>query len=310
MPNAYTGTSAMSNLVKAAYDRYVEFALRSQPMFRDLADKRPVQQAMPGSSVVFSLYQDLAAATTALTETVDPDAVALSNPNTVSVTLNEYGNVVLETKKLSEFAFSDVDPAIANIIAYNMADSIDKLVVNTLITGSNVLYGGNATSTVTVDASDIISGSLIRKSVAKLRAANAVPRDGMLYAAYMHPEVSHDLRSETGALAFEDVRKFTEPNVGNILNGVTGVYGGAYVVETPRAYVATDGASSAKVYRTIIAGQQALAEATAVEPGVVIGPVVDKLMRQRPLGWYSLQGWAVYRDAALYRLETGSSIAA
>lgn len=310
MPNAYTGTSAMSNLVKAAYDRYVEFALRSQPMFRDLADKRPVQQAMPGSSVVFSLYQDLAAATTALTETVDPDAVALSNPNTVSVTLNEYGNVVLETKKLSEFAFSDVDPAIANIIAYNMADSIDKLVVNTLITGTNVLYGGNATSTVTVDATDIISGSLIRKSVAKLRAANAVPRDGMLYAAYMHPEVSHDLRSETGALAFEDVRKFTEPNVGNILNGVTGVYGGAYVVETPRAYVATDGASSAKVYRTIIAGQQALAEATAVEPGVVIGPVVDKLMRQRPLGWYSLQGWAVYRDAALYRLETGSSISA
>ena len=310
MANAYTGTSAMSNLVKAAYDRYVEFALRSQPMFRDLADKRPVQQAMPGSSVVFSLYQDLAAATTALTETVDPDAVALSNPNTVSVTLNEYGNVVLETKKLSEFAFSDVDPAIANIIAYNMADSIDKLVVNTLITGSNVLYGGNATSTVTVDATDIISGSLIRKSVAKLRAANAVPRDGMLYAAYMHPEVSHDLRSETGALAFEDVRKFTEPNVGNILNGVTGVYGGAYVVETPRAYVATDGASSAKVYRTIIAGQQALAEATAVEPGVVIGPVVDKLMRQRPLGWYSLQGWAVYRDAALYRLETGSSISA
>lgn len=310
MANAYTGTSAMSNLVKAAYDRYVEFALRSQPMFRDLADKRPVQQAMPGSSVVFSLYQDLAAATTALTETVDPDAVALSNPNTVSVTLNEYGNVVLETKKLSEFAFSDVDPAIANIIAYNMADSIDKLVVNTLITGTNVLYGGNATSTATVDATDIISGSLIRKSVAKLRAANAVPRDGMLYAAYMHPEVSHDLRSETGALAFEDVRKFTEPNVGNILNGVTGVYGGAYVVETPRAYVATDGASSAKVYRTIIAGQQALAEATAVEPGVVIGPVVDKLMRQRPLGWYSLQGWAVYRDAALYRLETGSSISA
>ena len=310
MANAYTGTSAMSNLVKAAYDRYVEFALRSQPMFRDLADKRPVQQAMPGSSVVFSLYQDLAAATTALTETVDPDAVALSNPSTVSVTLNEYGNVVLETKKLAEFSFSDVDPAIANIIAYNMADSIDKLVVNELITGTNVLYGGDATDTDEVVAADVMTGSLIRKAVAKLRAGNAVPRDGMLYAAYMHPEVSHDLRSETGALAFEDVRKYTDPNVGNILNGVTGVYGGAYVVETPRAYTATDGASSAKVYRTIIAGQQALAEATAVEPGVVIGPVVDKLMRQRPLGWYSLQGWSVYREAALYRVETGSSIAA
>ena len=309
MANAYTDTTAMSNLVKAAYDRYVEFALRSQPLFRNLADKRPVQQAMPGSSVIFSLYADMAAATSTLTEAVDPDAVAVGNTTNVTVTLNEYGNVVLETKKLGEFAFSDVDPAIANLVAYNMADSIDRVVVNTLIGGTNVFYGGNASSTATVDATDVISGALIRKSVAKLRAGNSVPREGMLYAAYMHPEVAHDLRAETGALSFEDIRKYTDPNVGNILNATTGVLGGAYIVETPRAYTATDGASSAKVYRTIIAGQQALAEATAVEPGIVQGPIVDKLMRARPLGWYSLQGWSIYRQASLYRLETGSSIA-
>jgi len=128
MANAYTDTSAVAGLVKAAYDRYVEFALRSQPQFRALADRRPVQQAMPGSSVVFSLYNDLAAATSTLTETTDPDAVALSNVSTVSVTLNEYGNTVLNTRKLGEFAFSDVDPAIANIVAYNMMDSIDTVV--------------------------------------------------------------------------------------------------------------------------------------------------------------------------------------
>lgn len=313
MPNAYTDTSALAGLVKTAYDRYVEFALRSQPMFRNLADKRPVQQAMPGSSVVFSLYQDLAAATSTLTETTDPDAVALSNVNTVSVTLAEYGNTVLNTRKLGEFAFSDVDPAVANIVAYNMADSIDKIVVSTLIGGSNVLYatGGSTTPTATsgVTAADTLAGADIRKAVAKLRAGNAVPREGMLYATYTHPEVAHDLRSETGALSFEDIRKYTDPNVGNILNAVTGVLGGSYVIETPRAYVATDGASSAKVYRTIVAGQQALAEATAVEPGIVIGPVVDKLMRFRPVGWYSLQGWSIYRQAALYRIESGSSIA-
>lgn len=309
MANAYTDTTAMSNLVKAAYDRYVEFALRSQPLFRNLADKRPVQQAMPGSSVIFSLYADMAAATSTLSEAVDPDAVAIGNTTNVTVTLNEYGNVVLETKKLGEFAFSDVDPAIANLVAYNMADSIDRVVVSTLIGGTNVFYGGNASSTATVDATDVISGALIRKSVAKLRSGNSVPREGMLYAAYMHPEVAHDLRAETGALSFEDIRKYTDPNVGNILNATTGVLGGAYIVETPRAYTALDGASSAKVYRTIIAGQQALAEATAVEPGIVQGPIVDKLMRARPLGWYSLQGWSIYRQASLYRLETGSSIA-
>lgn len=308
MSNAYTDTTAMAGLVKAAYDRYVEFALRSQPLFRNLADKRPVQQAMPGSSVVFSLYQDLAAATSTLTETTDPDAVAISNVNTVSVTLNEYGNTVLNTRKLGEFAFSDVDPAIANIVAYNMADSIDKIVVNVLRGGTNVIYSGSATATSGLTVGDEIEGANIRKAVTKLRAANAVPKDSMLYAAYMHPEVAYDLRAETGSNSFEDIRKFTDPNVGNILNATTGVYGGAYVVETPRAYTALDGASSRKVYRTIVCGQQALAEATAVEPGIVVGPVVDKLMRFRPVGWYSLQGWSRYREEALYRIESTSSV--
>lgn len=303
--NAYTDSSALAGLVKAAYDRYVEFSLRSQPLFRNLADKRPVQQAMPGSSVTFSIYNDLTAATSTLTETTDPDSVALSNVSTVAVTLNEYGNVVLNTRKLGEFAFSDVDPAVANIVAYNMADSIDKIVVSTLVGGTNVLYGGSRTSTVTLTATDTLSNAKIRTAVAKMRAANAVPREGMLYAAYVSPEQAYDLRSETGALSFEDTRKYTD--FSNIVAQVSGVIGGAYVVETPRCYTATDGASSAKVTRAVIAGQQALAEAVAVEPGVVIGPVVDKLMRYRPVGWYALAGWSRYREASLYRIETGST---
>lgn len=306
---AYTDTSALAGLVKAAYDRYAEFALRSQPMFRNLADKRPEQQAMPGSSVVFSLHTDLAQATSTLTETTDPTATAISNVSTVSVTLNEYGNVVLNTKKLEEFAFSEVDPAIANIVAYNMADSIDRIVVTTLIGGTNVIYSGSATASSLVVAGTTLAGADIRKAVAKLRAGNAVPREGMLYACYTHPETAYDLRSETGALSFEDTHKHTDPNVGNILNAVAGTTGGAYVVETPRAYNATDGGGSARNYRTIIAGRQALAEACAVEPNVVIGPVVDQLKRYQPIGWYALAGWAVYRQASLYRIESGSSIA-
>ena len=74
-------------------------------------------------------------------------------------------------------------------------------------------------------------------------------------------------------------------------------------------YTATDGASSAKVYRTIVCGEQALAEAVAEEPHVVVGPVVDKLMRYRPMGWYGVLGFARYREEALYRIESGSSIA-
>ena len=81
-----TGTSAISNLVQQAYDQYVRMALRSIPVMRALADVKPVQQAMPGSSVVFSIYSDLAQATATLTESLDVSSIALGNPNQVTVT--------------------------------------------------------------------------------------------------------------------------------------------------------------------------------------------------------------------------------
>ena len=139
MANAYTDTSAMSNAVQTAYDKVFEFALRSQPLFRAVADKRPVNTTAPGGSIVLERHQDLAVATTALSEDVDPDAVAMGNPTTVTITLNEYGNPVLRTRKLYLFSLTDVDPAIANVIAYNMADSVDNIVQTTLRGGSNLI---------------------------------------------------------------------------------------------------------------------------------------------------------------------------
>jgi len=178
---AFTDTSAISGLVQTAYDRYVEFALRSQPMIRAVADKKPVQQAMPGSSVVFSLYNDLSAATSTLTETTDPDAVALNNVDTVSVTLAEYGNAALVTRKLQLFSLSDVDPAVADIIAYNLADSLDVVAQNTLRQGTNVIYGGTRTSTATVTASYTIDSADLRKVVAKLRPSIGFLREEQPY---------------------------------------------------------------------------------------------------------------------------------
>jgi N4-gp56 family major capsid protein len=387
---AYTDSSALAGLIKTAYDRYVEFALRSQPLIRSVADKRPAQQAMPGSSVVFSIYNDLAPATASLSETTDPDAVALSDVTTVAVTLNEYGNASLVTRKLQLFSLSDVDPAVADIIAYNMADSLDRLAMNTLRQGDNVIYGGSRTSTATITASDTITAANIRRAVAKLRSNKAVPREGSLYWTGIHPEVSHDLRAETGVGGWNDMHKYAETGTGNFWAGSIGTYEGAFFVETPRMYRGVDGAdqtalattavtvagasggftfgvasssviaTSAEagdkisgtgiasgalitalatsgstttitvsiantaavtattvvtvtpetpVYRTIIAGKQALAEAVAQEPNVVIGPVTDKLLRFRPIGWYGVLGFSLYRQAALYRIETGSSIA-
>lgn len=317
MANAYTstgsgsfgGTVGSAGLVQKAYDRLLEFALRDEPLIRAIADKQPTNQTQPGSTVVLQRYVDLATQTTSLDETVDPDAVALSTPTSVTITLAEKGNSTIVTRALQLFSLADVDPAVANIIAVNLADSIDELAMTTLRGGTNVLYAGStATSTATITAAATISGANIRKAVHKLRTNKAKGRKGSLYWAGMHPDVTYDLMADAGSTGWLIPNQYGATQ-DRIWSGEVGQYGGAFVVETPRMYVGTDGAASAKNYRTIICGKQALAEAVAEEPHTVIGPVTDKLMRFRPIGWYGVLGFARYREEALYRIESGSSIA-
>ena len=299
-----TGTSDISNLVRTAYDQYVRMALRSIPVMRAIADVKPVQQAMPGSSVVFSIYSDLAQATSTLTETTDVSSIALGNPNQVTVTLNEYGSAVTTTKKLNLTSFNDVDSALADIIAYNAADSIDAVVAAVLTGGSNVIYAGTATTTNTITSSMTISTSDIRQAVVELRTNKALPRIGELYAAYLHPRQSADLRAESGTGGFQELTKYVERTP--FTAGAVGVLEGAFIVETPRVPFAAN-SGSVNVYKAVVAGREALAEAMGQNISTVIGPEIDALRRFRTIGWYYMGGFNRLREAALYRIESAAT---
>jgi N4-gp56 family major capsid protein len=303
-----TGTSAISNLVQTAYDQYVRMALRSIPVMRALADVKPVQQAMPGSSVVFSIYSDLAQATTTLTESSDVSSIALGNPNQITVTLNEYGSAVTTTKKLNLTSFNDVDTALADIIAYNAADSIDA-VVAAVLTGAgntNIVYGGNATTTNTIDATDTMTVAAVRKAVTELRTNKALPRIGELYAAYMHPRQTADLRAETGTGGFQALTQYVDRTP--FVAGAVGVLEGAFIVETPRVpYAANTNSPAVNVYKAIIAGREALAEAQGQDISTVVGPQIDALRRYHTIGWYYFGGFNILRTAALYQIQSAAT---
>ena len=298
-----TGTSAISNLVQQAYDQYVRMALRSIPVMRALADVKPVQQAMPGSSVVFSIYSDLAQATATLTESLDVSSIALGNPNQVTVTLQEYGSAVTTTKKLNLTSFNDVDAALADIIAYNAADSIDAVVASVLTSGSNAIYAGTATNTAGITASQLITVSDIRQAVTELRTNKALPRIGELYAGYLHPRQTADLRAETGTGGFQDLTKFVDRTP--FVAGAVGVIEGAFIVETPRVPYASNGTTN--VYKAVIAGREALAEAQGQDISTIIGPQIDALRRYHTIGWYYFGGWSLLRQAAIYRVESAAT---
>lgn len=314
MADVFTGTSALSNLVQPAVDQYVRAELRHTPMLRSVADTRPVSVDKPGSSVALYIHGDLAPATTPLNELTDPDFVALPNPTAVTLTPAEYGNATIASVKVKATSFADVDPYQRDAVMWNMRDSLDILVRDVVSAGTNVRYANGKTATNTVTSQDVIKSTDIRYIVGKLRGNAAVGRRGDLYWCGIHPDVSVDLRSETGAGAWRDSHQYAAPGV--FWPGEIGVYEGCFFVESARMKVANDGADGTDagvgvdaVYRTIFAGKEALAEGVVIEPEVRIGVVPDRLNRFFPMGWYGYLGWTRFREKALYRLESGSSLA-
>ncbi|MDP9820486.1 N4-gp56 family major capsid protein [Nocardioides massiliensis] len=315
MADAFISTSTLPASVKTALDMYVRAELRHQPILRTLADTRPVQVDRPGSSIALYTASDLAPSTTPLSETADPDFVALPDPTAVTLTPYEYGNATISTVKVGATSFHDIDPYQRDRVVHNMRDSLDVLVRDVVSAGTNVRYAGTATSTATVDNDDVITSDDVRTIVTKLRSAGAPARLADLYWCGIHPDVAHDLRREVGNTGWMEAHKYAAPGV--FWPGVTGVYQGVYFQESARMKVAADGVdldgagagtAQAKVYRTVFAGKEALAEGVVVEPEVRVGVVPDRLNRFQPLGWYGFLGWARFREACLWRLESGSSI--
>ena len=310
---AYTSTSSVSSDT-TAFEQLAYFALRSQPMFEMVADVKSTNQSHPGSAVQFNIYNDLSQATSALTETSDVTAVALGD-STVTVTLAEYGNAVITTAKLRGTSFLNVDADAANIIGYNMANSIDNVVHDVLVGGTNVLYGGDATSTATLDATDNLDAGDIRQAVAAMRGDSAMAMDGNVYVGFIHPDVSFDLREDT---AVTDIIQYQIRQDGAAVRaGSIGTFSGVDFIETPRLEITADGgASTVDAYNTVICGKQALAKAHSraagfgADPSVVFGPVTDTLRRFQPVGWYHLVGYNRFREASIQRIETSSSIGA
>ena len=316
---AETGTSNLS-VDQIAFEKLAYFALRPEMYFDQFASVQATNATNPGASVKFTVFADLAAATTPLGEAEDVTPVAMSDSQ-VTVTLEEYGNATVTTAKLRASSFLPVDPVAAQAVGYNAGLSIDTIARTAIQAGTNVIYATGGTDTATaridMDVDDTLTANDIRRAVAQLRGAN-VPTIGGNYVGFIHPDVSYDLRGITDASGWRDSYKYT--NAMPLYNGEIGMFEGVRFMESSRAPLfanASDnsGASGTiDVYGTLIMGQQALAKAVSMggeygsQPTIVYGTVTDLLKRFRPVGWKHFVGYSVFRQEALRRIESASSI--
>jgi N4-gp56 family major capsid protein len=311
---------------QTAYEQLAYYELRAGTFYDPFVTVKPTRQSMEGASVIFTFVNDLAISVTALTETTDITPTTMGDSQ-VTVTLAEYGNGAQTTGKLRGTSFLPVDPTVANVVGFNMAETVDYLALIEMMNGTNVRFGsGVAGPRNTIAAGNVLTATDIRFVVAKLRAANALTFDGTTFSATIHPDVSFDLRSATGTASWRDAQLYTDANVGKVWNAYIGTFEGVRFMETPRTFgpyaknpTAVLGTNlgaggTVDVYGTHFFGQQAVAKAfsSAEEwgamPRMVVAPVTDFLRRFTGVGWKYLAGWKVFRNACMWRVESASSI--
>lgn len=314
MADAMTTTASLS-YDQTMWDRAIYYPLRPELYFDMFADVKATN-ATPeqGATLTFTKFNDMAEATTPLSETVDIDAVALSDAQ-VSLTLAEYGNGVNTTFRVRATSFIGLDQPVANLVGFNAGKSLDTLARNQMQAGTGVFYSGAATSRVTVAATHVLTAANVRKAAANLKDANVATFNGY-YAAVIAPKVSYDLRGETGAAAWRDPHTYSQP--AEIWNGEIGSFEGFRFMESPRAPLFADAgvSSTVDVYATLFFGRQAIAKAYSTYEGrgalpiVIMGPVVDKLKRFQPVSWHWFGAYGRFREESLIRYESASSIGA
>lgn len=296
--------AALSNLLLPGYDKAVEFQLREMPTFRSIVDRRPVAVDNPGTTVYFTWYQDLGTSTTPLVETQTPDPLTVANPTRTSVTVNEYGAWLPKTLALQTYAFTQVDWEIAELLARHQADTIDALVKAVMDSSTNVFDN----TTKNVAGTKSFSTQLVRQLRNTMRT-NLVPfRDGANYVAHVHPDVTFDIMNESGTNVWSTPHNYSG-DVQALYAGEIGRYAAIRFVENTRCTHTAATSGVAGTYNTYLLGQQALVEATAIEPQTVIGEVTDPLRRFAPVGWRGSLGWNLFRPQGLMVIKSQSSLA-
>jgi N4-gp56 family major capsid protein len=313
---AFTDTTALSQLLQTAFQLRAYKPLRTLPIYEQFIGPDEIKwvsgsDPQPGSTVTFSFVDDLTETPTTIAESTDVTPTALSSSQ-ISVTAQEYGFAVTVTQRLNAVGLVTVSPIAAERIARQMVtwhDNIAKLVVQA---GTNVVFAGTATSRATVTTAMNLSSAKVRQIVAKLRGAGAMPVREEKYAGLVHPDSTVDLRAEPSTTngGWRPVHEYQDKMA--IYNGEVGTYEGAVFVESPRAPLFADSGSPATVdvYGSLFLGREAMAQAVGYQRQIVVGPQTDNLRRFFPVGWKSMIGFGVFRQGALWRLESASTIGA
>lgn len=274
--NAYTaettpftpGSDDLSSLNKTFYDTELLDNTREKLIFTQLGRK----QALPanhGRTVEFRRWRTLGRISQ-LTEGVIPTGKKLGQV-AITVTLAQYGDYVTVSDLLDLHAIDDVVLGATEELGAAAGETMDILVRNVLIGGTQIMFADYYTSGTYAGTPTTESGlqsalgtsntvcnltpTMINKAVTQLKkSAKGLKFAGQYYVAVIHPDVAYDLRQDA---AWLDAHKYAAPE--EIFTGEIGRMHGVRFIESNNAPVIKKSGQTYATYKTIFLCKDAFA---------------------------------------------------
>ena len=231
---ALTTTGTLSSVVKAYYDKRFLMRAEAEFVYKQLG-KIGTTPKGEGKTVVWNRYTNPTAKTSALTEGTDPTPSGLS-ATLISATISQYGNFEQVTDILSLTAIDNSIASAVDLLAYEAALSIDTVIRNIAVAGTNVIHASGVADRTAIAATNVATVADVRKAVRELKGNNAKPQSGGTYMAVIHPDVEYDLQGDSNWVS---AVQYTTSGVDRIYNGEVGKLYGVRFLNTTQAPILT-----------------------------------------------------------------------
>lgn len=290
---------------KTFYDKVLIKVAGPELVHDQFADKRPIPKN-GGKSIEFRKYNNLAPATTPLTEGVTPEGAKLS-VETINATVDQYGNYVELSDVLILTAIDNNVVQATEKLGANAGETLDCITRDTLCGGTAVFYAGGKTSRAALTEDDKITLPLLFDAAAQLKVMHAPKIDGS-YVAIVHPYVSADIMKLEGWM---DISKYQHPE--QIFEGEIGKIAGIRFVESSNAKIwkgvednCPDGLG---VFSTLVIGAGAYATTEVTDGGLQtiikqLGSGDDPLNQRATVGWKAIKVSERLVEQYMIRIES------
>lgn len=305
--------------IAAFYDRTL--LERGIPSFLHtrFAQVKDIPRMAGVSTVKFRRYASLTAQTTPLAEGITPSGSALSVTD-ITVTVSQYGDYVTVSDVLTYESQDAVLMEAAELLGEQAADTIDQITRDVLVSGTNVYYGGDATTRLELAAGDNITLTLIKKATRLLKNGNAKKITRMVnpstgyntepipasFIGIVHGDTAYDLEGLSG---WTPVEKYSSQ--ATVMEDEIGKVGQVRFLESSNAKIFQNaGASNEEIYVTLIMGANAYGTTRISGEALknIVKPLgsagsADPLDQRATSGWKATFAAKILNNDWIVRLE-------